>query len=349
MLLRRTRFLRDAWLRARPVPGREIHYMSNLFKNWMIVIAVAAVITVISVVVRPISGQSPAAQVARTTDGRPDFSGIWQANNTANWDLQTHLARPLVAQPGVYADIPVLAAPVVALGTLGWVPSGLGVVEDDEIPYQPWAAERKAENAVNWLDRDPELKCFMPGVPRAMYLPYPFQVIHSNDRIMMNFEFAGAQRFIHLEEVEGYPGDAFMGHSEGRWEGDTLVVDVNSFTPNTWFDRSGNFHSDALQVTERYTPISRDVIQYEATIEDSKVFTRPWKISMPLYRRMEDNARLLEFRCSEMVEETMFGHLRKEPLVKRWEGETMIVDITRVIPEDEDVLYRRHFSGNPPR
>ena len=188
----------------------------------------------------------------------------------------------------------------------------------------------------------------MPGVPRAMYLPYPFEVIHTNDRIMMNFEFSGATRFVHLEDVEGYPGEAFMGHSEGHWEGDTLVVDVTSFTPNTWFDRSGNFHSDALHVVERYTPISRDAIQYEATIEDEKVFTRPWTISMPLYRRLEDDARLLEFRCAEFVEETMFGHLRKEPLVTRWEGETMIVDITRKVP-DEDVLYRRHLSGNPPR
>ena len=322
--------------------------MPNLLRNWVMVIAAVAVIAVISVAVKPVSGQSSASQVPRTTDGSPDFSGIWQANNTANWDLQTHLARPMVAQPGVYADIPVLAAPVVALGSMGWIPAGLGVVEGDEIPYQPWAAQRKAENAENWLDRDPELRCFMPGVPRAMYLPYPFEVIHTNDRIMMNFEFSGATRFVHLEDVEGYPGEAFMGHSEGHWEGDTLVVDVTSFTPNTWFDRSGNFHSDALHVVERYTPISRDAIQYEATIEDEKVFTRPWTISMPLYRRLEDDARLLEFRCAEFVEETMFGHLRKEPLVTRWEGETMIVDITRKVP-DEDVLYRRHLSGNPPR
>ena len=138
-----------------------------------------------------------------------------------------------------------------------------------------------------------------------------------------------------------------MGHSVGRRDGDALVVDVSSFTPYTWFDRSGNFHSDALHVVERYTPISRDAIQYEATIEDSKVFTRPWKISLPLYRRLESNARIMDFRCIEMVEETLYGHLRKQPLVKRWEGRTMIVDITRRVPPGEEV-YERLWSGNPP-
>src|SRR2546430_8484735 len=150
----------------------------------------------------------------------------------------------------IYPDVPVLAAPVVALGSLGWIPPGLGVVDGDEIPYQPWAAQRKRENAANWLDRDPELKCYMPGVPRAMYLPYPFQIVQSTNKIMMVFEFANAQRTIHLDSVEPYPGDAYMGHSVGHWEGDTLVVDVSSFTSYTWFDRSGNFHSDELHVVD---------------------------------------------------------------------------------------------------
>ena len=252
----------------------------------------------------------------------------------------------MVAQQGVYPDVSVLAAPAVALGTAGWVPPGLGVVEGEEIPYLPWAAQRKRENAANWLDRDPELKCYMPGVPRALYLPYPFQIIQSTNKIMMVFEFANAQRTIHLDPVEPYPGDAYMGHSFGHWEGDTLVVDVSSFTPYTWLDRSGNFHSDALHVVERYTPISRDAIRYEATIEDSKVFTRPWKISLPLYRRLEPNAQLMDFKCIDMVEETLYGHLRKQPLVKHWEGRTMIFDITHKVPPGEDVYER--LSGNPP-
>jgi hypothetical protein len=293
------------------------------------------------------TGSRVAPQLRRTAEGKPDFSGIWQANTTAYWDLQTHEARPMVAQPGAYPDVPVLAAPVVALGTVGWVPPGLGVVEGDEIPYQSWAAERKRENAANWLDRDPELKCYMPGVPRAMYLPYPFQILQSTNKVMMVFEFANAQRTIHLDAVEPYPGDAYMGYSVGHWEEDTLVVDVSSFTPYTWFDRSGNFHSDALHVTERYTAISPDAIRYEATIDDPKVFTRQWKISLPLYRRLEPNAQIMDFRCIEMVEETIYGHLRKQPLVKHWEGKTMVVDINRRIPPGEEV-YERLWSGNPP-
>lgn len=326
--------------------------MRNRFRDAMLVTATAAVVMGGSLAVMPIAGQVPgsqggAPQPRRTADGKPDFSGIWQANSTAHWDLQTHEARPMVAQAGVYPNVPVLAAPVVALGSVGWIPPGLGVVDGDEIPYQPWAAQRKRENAANWLDRDPELKCYMPGVPRAMYLPYPFQILQSTNKVMMVFEFANAQRTIHLDEVEPYPGDAYMGHSVGRWEADTLIVDVSSFTPYTWFDRSGNFHSDALHVVERYTPISPDAIRYEATIEDSKVFTRPWKISLLLYRRLESNARLMDFRCIEMVEETLYGHLRKQPLVKRWEGRTMIVDITRTVPPGEEV-YERLWSGNPP-
>jgi hypothetical protein len=326
--------------------------MRNRFRDAVLVIATAAVVASGPLAVKPTAGQPPGAQGAapqprRTADRKPDFSGIWQANSTANWDLQTHEARPIVGQPGVYPNVPVLAAPVVALGSAGWIPPGLGIVDGDEIPYQPWAAQRKRENAANSLDRDPELKCYMPGVPRAMYLPYPFQIVQSTNKIMMVFEFANAQRTIHLDDVEPYPGEAYMGHSVGRWDGDTLVVDVSSFTPYTWFDRSGNFHSDALHVVERYTPISRDAILYEATIEDSKVFTRPWKISVPLYRRLESNARIMDFKCIEMVEETLYGHLRKQPLVKRWEGRTMIVDITRKIPPGEEV-YERLWSGNPP-
>lgn len=306
----------------------------------------SAALFILMVAVRPAAGQT-AGEMPRRNDGKPDFSGVWQVNNTANWDLQTHLPRPMVPQSGVYPDIPVLAAPVVALGSIGWVPGGYGVVDGDEIPYQPWAAERKQENMEHWLDRDPEIKCFLPGVPRAMYMPYPFQIFHGTTKVMMIFEFANANRVIHLDEVDPYPGEAYMGHSVGRWEGDTLVVDVTTFTPYTWFDRAGNFHSDALRVVERYTPIHRDAIRYDVTIEDQKVFTRPWRISMPLYRRLEEHAQLTEFRCVEMVEETIYGHLRKEPLVERWEGTTMRVDITRTIPPPEQ-MYERQISGNPP-
>jgi hypothetical protein len=289
---------------------------------------------------------APAVQVSRVA-GKPDFNGIWQAINTANWDLQTHEARPMIAQPGVAPNSVVLAAPVVGLGAVGWIPGGLGVVEGNDIPYQPWAAARKKENLEHWMDRDPEIKCFQPGIPRAMYMPYPFQIVQGSTKIMMVYEFANAQRTIHLDKVDPYPNVAFMGHSVGRWEGDTLVVEVTNLTDATWFDRAGNFHSDAVKVVERMTPAGRDAIRYEATIEDSQVFTRPWKIAMPLYRRLEANAQLMDFRCVEMVEETIYGHLRKEQLVKRWTGETMNVDVTRKIPPGEAV-HERYISGNPP-
>src|SRR5262245_36957631 len=265
-------------------------------KPWTIAVAAILVVAVLFLLVktqRVATAQGGAQGTLARIAGKPDFSGVWQANNTANWDLQTHQARPMVAQPGFVANSEVLAAPVLGLGTIGWVPGGLGVVEGDVIPYQPWAAARKKENLEHWMDRDPEIKCFQPGVPRAMYMPYPLQIIQSATKVMMVFEFANAQRTIHLNKMEDYPNVAFMGYSVGRWEGDTLVVDVSDFTDATWFDRSGDFHSDALRVTERFTPQGRDVIHYEATIDDKQVFSRPWKISMPLYRRLEPNAQLM--------------------------------------------------------
>lgn len=288
---------------------------------------------------------APAEQTVergRTVDGKPDFSGIWQALNEAHWDLEAHAARPgMVTQPGAhgfeFAQVP--AAPVVALGAVGGVPASVGVVEGDGmIPYTDEARVIKEENAANWIDRDPEIKCYLPGIPRAMYMPYPFQIVQSTNKIQMAFAFTSTARTIHLDEVEGPPDYTYMGHSVGRWEGDTLIVDVNRFNGKSWFDRAGNFHSEALVLEERFTPISPDAIHYEVTLTDPNVFTKPWKISMPLYRRLEPNAQLLEYRCIEFVEEFLYGHVRKEPLVTRWEGETMIVDITRKVPEG-DAFY----------
>jgi len=206
------------------------------------------------------------------------------------------------------------------------------VQEDGEIPYTQEALAIRKANAENWIDRDPELKCYLPGIPRAMYMPYPFEITQSTNKIHMAYAFANTARTIHLDEVDPPPAETWMGHSVGRWEGDTLVVDVSYFNDKTWFDRAGNFHSDALRLTERFSPLTPDVIQYEVTIEDPKVFTRPWRIAMPLYRRMEPNMQLLEYRCTEFAEELLYGHVRREPLVKRWEGETMIVEITRKVP-----------------
>jgi len=248
--------------------------------------------------VNPVSGQNQSTTAPRTSDGKPDFTGIWQAMNSANWDLQAHEAR---------------RGPVIALGAAFSIPASPGVVEGNEIPYLPAAAAKKKENAENWLTRDPEIKCFMPGIPRMIYMPYPFQIIQGKDTILMASEFASASRTVRMNTREKSPTDTWMGWSVGRWEGNTLVIDVTDQIDQTWFDRAGNFHSEALHVVERYTPIDRNTISYEATMEDPKVFTRPWKISMPLYRRVEKNAQLMEYKCVEFVEELMYGHLRKKP------------------------------------
>jgi hypothetical protein len=261
----------------------------------------------------PLAGQAPAAYRAPRLDGKPDLNGIWQALNEANFDLEAHMARAAMAlRPGPYGPVP--AAPVLALGAVGSVPPGLGVVEGGEIPYLPEAAKKKKDNQEHWLERDPEIKCYLPGVPRAAYMPQPFQLLQSGKAIFIAYQYAGATRDILLKDPGPAPIDSWMGQSVARWEGDTLVVDVTGMNDQSWFDRAGNFHSDALHVVERYTRTAPDVLSYEATIEDKNVFSRPWKISMPLHRRIEKNAQLMDFKCVEFVEEMMYGQWRKKPL-----------------------------------
>ncbi len=244
----------------------------------------------------PVSGQT-AGKIPRMPDGKPNLNGIWQAVNTANWDLVDHAARP---------------GPVVALGAEGAEPGGPGVVEGGGIPYLPLAKEQKKANFEHRLSADPEVKCFLPGVPRATYMPYPFQIFHSNSAIFFAYEYDGAVRNIYLKDPGAAPINTWMGQSVGHWEGDTLVVDVTGLDERTWFDRAGDFHSDALHVIERYTPLGPNVLSYEATIEDPKVFSRPWKIRMPLYRHVEENARLVEFKCVEFAEDLMYGQYTKK-------------------------------------
>jgi hypothetical protein len=259
--------------------------------------------------------QTAANGVRRTADGEPDLNGIWQVLNEANYDIEAHVARPALAlRPGLYGPVP--AAPVLELGAVGAVPPGLGVVEGGEIPYKTEAFAKRKQNRDEWLNLDPEIKCYLPGVPRATYMPYPFQILQSASSLAFVYEYAGAVRNIFLKDPGPAPNESWMGQSVGHWEGDTLVIDVTGLNDQTWFDRAGNFHSDKLHVVERYTLTSSDVISYEATIEDPNVFTRPWKISMPLYRRQEKNAQLLDFKCVEFVEELLYGQYRKHPLNK---------------------------------
>jgi hypothetical protein len=238
-------------------------------------------------------------------------------------------------------------APWLALGTTGSVPGSIGVVEDGTIPYQDWARAQQKDNKEHWLDRDPEVKCFLAGIPRSMYLPYPFEILQGGNKVETVFEYSSSGRTINLDQVDPLPDDAYNGFSVGRWEGDTLVTTVTGFQPGNWLDRSGNFTSDALKVTERFTPLgdlnAMLAMWYEATIEDSKVFTRPWKISMPLHRRVEPHAQLIEFRCQEFTEELIYGHLRRVQLVKHYDGKTLAIDISRKVSTNEEDLYDKHY------
>ena len=246
----------------------------------------------------PSAAQTARDVIARTAGGKPDLSGIWQAVGTAHWDLQDHGPQP----PALYQ-----------LGAVGAVPGGRGVVQGDAIPYQPWAAEKKQANFANRLAEDPEIKCYMPGVPRANYLPFPFQIVQTPQDIFIAYEFANADRKINMGEPTEFPYGTWMGWSNGRWEGDTLVVDVTGLNGLSWLDRAGNFTSENAHIVERYTPTGPDHLRYSATIEDPTVFTRPWSISLPLYRRIEENAQLVEFRCVEFTEELLYGEYKKAP------------------------------------
>lgn len=276
------------------------------------VVAGVVAATVVLVSSPAVTGQSRVPGVPRV-NGKPDLNGVWQAINTANWDIQAHSAKAALAmRPGPVVPVP--AKEVLAFGAVGSVPSGAGVVEGDELPYKPEALKKKQENQENWLKRDPEVKCYLPGVPRATYMPFPFQIVQSNSAFFISYEYAGAVRDIYLKDPGPPPLDSWMGQSFGRWEGDTFVVDTSGFNDQSWFDRAGNHHSEQLKVTERYAMTDADHITYSATITDPATFTRPWTMSMPLYRRVEKNAQLGQFKCVEFVTELMYGHLRKEPL-----------------------------------
>jgi hypothetical protein len=273
--------------------------------------------TALAVVMAPVDGQAQgqtqAYRAPRAADGHADLNGIWQAVNTANYDIEPHTARPAMAlRSGPYGPLP--AAPVLALGAVGAVPGGLGIVEGGQIPYKPEALAKKKENQEHWLERDPEIKCYLPGVPRATYMPYPFQIFQSNSALFIAYEYAGAVRNVYLKDPGPPPADSWMGQSVARWEGDTLVIEATGLTEQTWFDRAGNHHSNKMRVVERYTRTSPDHLNYEATIDDPDTFTKPWKISFPLYRRVERDAQLMEFKCVEFVEELMYGQWRKNPL-----------------------------------
>lgn len=249
----------------------------------------------------------------RTADGKPDLTGVWQVLNTANQNLEAHTGRAAqVMMEGPVVPVP--AKELVALGAVGALPPSLGVVVGDEIPYREEALARREENRRNWITEDPEVRCYLPGIPRATYMPYPFRIAQNKDALLFSYAYAGAVRNVVFNDPGPAPIDSWMGQSWARWEGDTLVVETTGFNDRTWFDRAGNYHTDKLKVTERFTRTADHVIDYSATMEDPQVFTRPWTIRMPLYRRVAADETMLQFNCVEYVEELMYGHLRKEPV-----------------------------------
>lgn len=229
----------------------------------------------------------------------PDLSGIWQALGAASWNLESHAA----------SKMPVTGV----LGAHAGIPAGTSVVVGGEIPYQPGALAQRNANRANWANLDPAGKCYIPGIPRLTYMPAPLQILQTEEEIFIAYEWGGNSRSIFMNRPgTAAPLPSWMGYSLGRWDGDALVVDVTSQMADTWFDASGNYHSGSLHVEERYTPMSENHIQYQATITDPEVFSRPWTIRMPLYRRLEENARLLEFKCVEFAEDLLYDHLRRE-------------------------------------
>jgi hypothetical protein len=243
----------------------------------------------------------------RAADGRPDLSGFWQTLNTANWDLEPHVS-----------DYPVL----LELGAQFAIPPGQGVVEGGSIPYLPDAVAERKRRFENRLAEDPEGKCYLAGVPRSTYMPYPFQILQNERDIIITYQFATGFRRIFMDGHEEAPLDSWMGWSNGHWEGDTLVVEVTGLNGQAWLDRSGNYASENATVIERYTPLGPNHLKYEATITDPTVFSRPWTISMPLYRIVDENFRLLEFKCEPYAEEKIYGDLRK-PGTQPPEGATL--------------------------
>ena len=243
---------------------------------------------------------APAARPDRIA-GRPNLNGLWQAINTANWNLESHSAS---------------ATAFWQLGAMFAMPAGQSVIVDNNgaIPYTPEGLKKRQENQAGWPKSDPEAKCYMAGLPRATYMPYPFQIVQGEKDILFIYEYAGATRSVHMTNHSEAPVDSWMGWSNGKWDGDTLVIEVRGFNDLSWFDRAGNHHSDALAVTERYSlGPGGNHLNYEARIEDPKTFTRPWTIRMPLYRRLETNAQLLGYNCVEFSEELLYGEVKKKP------------------------------------
>ena len=261
--------------------------------------------------VKSADSQSQTAYIApRGPGGKPDLNGVWQVLNRANYNIESAAAKAALAL--VDGDLgPVPAPSIVALGAIAAVPASQGVVVQGKLPYTAQGLAKRTENQAKWFELEPEIKCYLPGVPRANYMPYPFQIVQSESALFFSYEYAGAMRNIHLQDPGEAPIDSWMGQSYGYWQGDTLVIEVTAQNDRTWFDRAGNHHSANMKVIERYTPTSSHTLRYDVRIEDELTFTEPWEMSMTLYKRVGMDAQIQQFKCVEFVEELLYGHLRK--------------------------------------
>ena len=241
------------------------------------------------------AGPAAFAADAPRVAGKPNLNGIWEAMNSANWNLEAHSAQKIPSQW--------------QLGALFAIPGGKSVVVGGKIPYLPESLKKREEERAQWPKSDPETFCYLPGIPRATYMPYPFQIVQGNRDILMVYTYGSANRTVHMGKHEEPPVDSWMGRSEGRWEGDTLVVVTSGFNGRARLDRAGNHFSAALKVTERFKLESPNVIRYEATLEDPQTYSAPWTIRMPLYKHIEENAEILEFKCVPFVEELLYKDL----------------------------------------
>jgi hypothetical protein len=246
---------------------------------------IRAIVTAASILSAAGAAQAQQPNRPATISGHPNFNGIWQALNTAYWNLEGHSVEGF---PKNFWQ----------LGAVGVIPAGKSVLRGGgAIPYLPEALKKRDENRSKWPEADPEAKCYMLGVPRVTYQNFPFQIFEGSGDLLMVYPFAAANRIIYMKDHTDLPVDSWMGKSNGTWEGDVLVVTTTSQNGQSWLDRAGNFATNQLKVTERFKLVDATHMSYEATLEDPQTFSKPWTIEMPLYRLIDGNAQLLEHKC----------------------------------------------------
>jgi hypothetical protein len=245
------------------------------------------------------AGAQPQLDRPARIGGRPNFNGIWQAVNTAYWNLEDHSAEAV--------------KDVWQLGAIFAIPAGQSVVRGGTIPYRLEALARRNENRAKWPAADPEAKCYMLGVPRVTYHNMPFQIFQAeSDDLLFVYPFAAAQRVIYMTDRSELPVDSWMGKSDGTWDGDVLVITTRWQNGQSWLDRAGNHASNQLTVTERFSLLGPNHLWYEATLDDPQTYTGPWTIEMPLYRLIEQQAQLLEHKCVTFADGLLYQDLLRK-------------------------------------